>query len=183
MKVISFKILNLIGDDQIEEIACSPDGIIAGSWSPNEEYFIVIQGDGKLVLYNTLFDIISSVNLDDNDETFQPGQEITPENSSINSAKVTWKSDSRIFAVNYSINGGFKWITRDIQMNIIKGPARADKDTIELKDRNVLSVSERPIKEMNLPVTMMPNGSLIAGFQKRQDENGELISEIIFWEK
>lgn len=172
-----------LGDDQIEEIACVPDRIITGSWSPNEEYFIVIEGEGKLVVYNTLFDIVSSVNLDDNDETFKEGQEITSENSSIQSAKITWKSDSRIFAVNYSINGGFKCLTRDINMNIIKGPARADKETIDPKDRNVSSVSERPIKEMALPVSMMPNGSLIAGFQTGKDDSGNKISEIIFWEK
>ena len=134
-------------------------------------------------MYNTLFDIVSSVNLDDNDETFQAGQEITAENSSILNAKITWKSDSRIFAINYSINGGYKCLTRDINMNIIKGPARADKETIDSKDRNVSSVSERPVKEMGPPVSMMPNGSLIAGFQSSKDDQGNNISEIIFWEK
>jgi len=172
------------GDDNIEEIVSITEGIIAASWSPNEEHFLIVQGDGKLALFNTLFDIVSSVNLDDNDETYQPGQELTAENTSIRHAQITWKGDSNIFAVNYSINGGFKCLTRNIRMEVIKGPARADKDTVDPKERNVFSVSERPVsahvqhhevvdgqvikytvKAMALPFSMMPSGSLIAGFQ------------------
>lgn len=130
--------------------------------------------------YNTLFDLVSSVNLDDSDETFEPGQEITPENSEIKSAEITWKSDSKIFAVNYSINGGFKCLTRNTRMEIVKGPARADKGNKEI---NVRSVSEKPLKNMGLAVSMMPSGSLVAGFQITQEENKEAKHEIIFWEK
>lgn len=141
---------------------------------------IVVKGDGVLIEFNTLFDIISSANLDDNDETFLPGQEITPENSKIEKAQITWKSDSRVFAINYSINGGYKCLTRDTRMEIIKGPARADKGD---KDINVRSVSEKPILEMKLPVAMMPSGSLVAGFQVSKNAQNEPKHEIIFWEK
>lgn len=120
----------------------------------------MVQGDGKLTVYNTLFDVESSVNLDDNDETFEQGTEVTPEMRQVRSAEITWKADSRIFAVNYSINGGFKCLTRDIEMNIIKGPARSDKDNV--KEKNVFSVSEKPSEELRNPVAMMPSGSLIA---------------------
>jgi len=120
------------------------------------------------------------VNLDDNDETFAPGQEINSENSAIRNAAITWKADSRIFATSYTINDGIKCLTRDTRMDIIKGPARADKGD---KDINVRSVSEKPIKEMRLPIAMMPSGSLIAGFQITEVEGNESKNEIIFWEK
>lgn len=119
--------------------------------------------------------------MDDNDETFQPGQQVSDADRRITNAQITWKADSRIFAINYRINGGFKCITRDINMNIIKGPARACKDNVV--DKNVFSVSERPMRNMRLPVAMMPSGSLIAGFQITQNGNEETKHEIIFWEK
>jgi hypothetical protein len=125
--------------------------------------------------------MISQVDLDDNDDTFEPGQVITDTDRNIKSAHITWKGDSRVFAVNYRINAGYKCLTRDINMDIVKGPARADKDIVV--DKNVFSVSERPVKNMRLPIAMMPSGSLIAGFQITQTENGEAKHEIIFWEK
>jgi elongator complex protein 1 len=142
---------------------------------------LVIQGDGKLVYYNTLFDMMSSVNLDDNDETFEPGQEVNEENSTILQAQITWKGDSRVFSVNYIINGGVKCLTRDIDMNIIKGPARADKENVA--EKNVFSVSEKPISNMRLPIAMMPSGSLIAGFQIVPQNDSPAKHQIIFWEK
>lgn len=170
-----------IGDEQIDEVVCIPDGIITASWSPNEEHYLVVQGDGKLVCFNTLFDMVSSVELDDNDETFAPGQEVTQDMRAIKQAEITWRADSRIFAISYGINGGTKCLTRDTDMNIIKGPARADKENVA--EKNVFSVSEKPIKNMRLPIAMMPNGSLIAGFQVTVEEGKDDKSEIIFWEK
>lgn len=155
--------------------------MIATSWSPNEEHFLIVQGDGKLVYYNTLFDMMSSVNLDDDDETFAPGQEVNEENSKISHAQVTWKGDSRVFSINYTINGGVKCLTRDVDMNIIKGPARADKENVT--DKNVFSVSEKPIPNMRLPIAMMPSGSLIAGFQVVPQIDAPAKNQIIFWEK
>ena len=66
-------------------------------------------------------------------------------------------------------------------MNIIKGPARADKENVV--EKNVFSVSEKPSKELKNPIAMMPNGSLIAGFQISEKEGKESKHEIILWEK
>lgn len=82
------------------------------------------------------------------------------------------------FVINYSINGGRKCLTRDIVKNlqVLKGPARADNVV-------VYSVSEKPLPALQLPVCMMPNGSLVTGFQKRILPNGKVNPEIIFWER
>ena len=171
---------SILDEGSVEEVISSNSAILAAKWSPNEEHFLVVLADGTLIQYNTLFDFVSSVDLDDGDETYEPDQEITSENSQIKEADITWKADSRIFAINYLINGGYKCLTRDIKMDIIKGPARADKDTQEI---NVQSVSEKPIKSMKLPITMMPSGSLIAGFQIIEESDNDVKHKIIFWEK
>lgn len=50
-------------------------------------------------------------------------------------------------------------MTRDVQKNLLvmKGPARADYQV-------VFSVSEKPLPALELPICMMPNGSLVTGF-------------------
>jgi hypothetical protein len=71
---------------------------------------------------------------------------------------ISWRGDSAIFVINYSINGGRKCLTREANNNlkVSKGPARADYQVVH-------SVSERPIP-IELPMCFMPNGSLVAGF-------------------
>lgn len=59
---------------------------------------------------------------------------------------------------------------------MVKGPARAD-------DLTVFSVAERPIPHLERPMCFMPNGSLVAGFQKRPIPGGKVSKEIAFWEK
>jgi len=87
------------------------------------------------------------------------------------SASISWRGDSSIFVVNIEIDGGFKCLTRDAQnLNVIKGPARAD-------DQTVFSVAEKPIAHLTKPCCIMPNGSLVAGFQAGNKR------EVCFWEK
>ena len=57
-----------------------------------------------------------------------------------------------------------------------KGPARAD-------DKSVFSVSEKPLPNLQKPVSFMPNGSLVAGFSLRTLPNGQISREIFFWER
>ena len=59
---------------------------------------------------------------------------------------------------------------------MIKGQARSD-------DKSVFSVSEKPLKHLEMPICFMPNGSVVAGFSCWKMANGELLREIIFWEK
>lgn len=47
-----------------------------------------------------------------------------------------------MFAVNYHINGGFKCLTRDTSLQVIKSTARADNN-VDPKKNIVLSVSEK----------------------------------------
>ena len=47
----------------------------------------------------------------------------------------------------------------------------------------VFSVSEKPVPALQLPLCLMPSGSLVTGFQKRVLPNGKISPEIIFWEK
>jgi hypothetical protein len=110
--------------------------ILAASWSPNEESFIVGSEDGKLSQLNTEFDVIMEVDMDDAD--------MTQKGSKIDEATISWRGDSKFFVVNYHIEGGYKCITRDSRLKIIKGPARADDK--EGAGNLVLSVSEKPIQ-------------------------------------
>jgi hypothetical protein len=59
----------------------------------------------------------------------------------------------------------------------MKGPARAD-------DNTVFSVSEKPISYLEKPICFMANGSHIAGFQQRPVGSGDKkIKEVALWEK
>ena len=64
-----------------------------------------------------------------------------------------------MLAVNYKLKGGYKCLTRNLELKVIKGPARADPD-----GGVVQSVSEKPISNMSLPIAFQPQGSVIAGF-------------------
>ena len=57
----------------------------------------------------------------------------------------------------------------------MKGPARAD-------DNTVFSVSEKPIASLEKPICFMANGSHIAGFQQRK-VGDKVIKEVALWEK
>lgn len=47
----------------------------------------------------------------------------------------------------------------------------------------MFSVSEKPLPTLQLPLSMMPSGSLVAGFDKRKLPNGSISPVIAFWEK
>lgn len=83
-----------------------------------------------------------------------------------------------MFQINYRINGGFKCLTRDVEqgMEVMKGPSRADETF-------VLSVAEKPLKDLQRPICFMPSGSFAAGYQRVTKEGGLVENQIVFWEK
>lgn len=168
-----------VGTQQLKEVGGVPDAaIIAAKWSPNEEYYAVATDEGKIMLFTPEWDVLYEKEIDDDDLTFREGQEVTEDDKYVGQACISWRGDSTMFQINYSINGGFKCLTRDVEqgMEILKGPARAD-------EKFVLSVAEKPIKELQRPISFMPSGSLAAGYARIQGKDGQVENQIIFWEK
>ena len=143
----------------VAEVGEIPDGILAASWAPNQDHLAV--ATTKLMLLLTPeFDVPMEQALDDDDLTFDQSDKVR--DSAIKDACISWRGDSQIFVCTYWINGGRKCLTRDVSqgMQVTKGPARADNQV-------VFSVAEKPIPTLALPTCIMPNGSLVTGFQNR----------------
>lgn len=83
---------------------------------------------GKLIIFSPDFEVNLEANIDDGDMTFHDKKQGEPRDESIAEAVISWREDSLTFVINYSINGGRKCLTRDVQKNllVVKGPARAD---------------------------------------------------------
>ena len=135
--------------------------IIAFEVSPNQEYIIAILSNFKVLLLS--YDSLSKTkecDLDDGDFS-----DIIKDNSICSKASISFKSSGDIFGVSYTINEGVKCMVRNNQLQLIKGPGRAD-------DNIVFSVGEKPLKNLEPILSFMPSGSLIAFYDK---ENFKII--------
>ena len=54
------------------------DGILTGSWAPNQEYLAVATKAGKLIIFTPEFDVLYEADIDDDDLTFGADEEMDP---------------------------------------------------------------------------------------------------------
>ena len=62
--------MSRVEGNEIEEVGTIMDGIIAASWSPNQEYFAIASGAGKLMIFTPEFEVSLEAKIDDGDLTF-----------------------------------------------------------------------------------------------------------------
>ena len=60
-----------IESKQVDEVGVLADGILTGSWAPNQEYLAIASKGGKLLLFTPEFDVLYEAEIDDNDLTFE----------------------------------------------------------------------------------------------------------------
>jgi len=68
----------LVEGKEWKEVGELGDGILTASWAPNQEYFAVATGAGKLVVFTPEFDVLYEAEIDDGDLTFKEGDQIDP---------------------------------------------------------------------------------------------------------
>jgi len=70
-------------------VGCVESGILGFSYSPNQEILVIATGNHTLISFDTSFDVISEVHIDDNPDTFKPPSTPSP-------VYFTWKADAKV---------------------------------------------------------------------------------------
>ena len=83
-----------------KEVGELGDGILTGSWAPNQEYLAVATKAGKLIVFTPEFDVLYEADIDDGDLTFKDGDEIDP---TVSDAQISWRGDSSIFVISLTV--------------------------------------------------------------------------------
>ena len=91
------------------------DGILTGSWAPNQEYLAIATKAGKLLIFTPEFDVLYEADIDDDDLTFDAGEDMDP---TVRDAQISWRGDSSILVINYGIGKGRKCLTRDMERSL-----------------------------------------------------------------
>ena len=159
-EIITFDLNN-----QTSKIKIFSSKIITFEPNPNQNNIILILSNFTLLNlnYDTL-EIINKCILDDEDlSDYKKDLECSE-------AQISFRNNGELFTSIFKINDGFKNLVRDSNsLKIIKGPARAD-------NKIVFSVAEAPLDYLSCNVAFMPNGSLIAFYDRKK-------GKIIFSEK
>lgn len=95
--------------------------IVTVKISPNLEHIVIVYDDYSINLLNYEFDVINRCEVDDGDGT--KGLDL---NGDLKDACISFRGDSSYFVCHYTIGEGSKTLVRDMKLNIVKGPARAD---------------------------------------------------------
>jgi len=143
----------------IETVAEMPDKILAVKWSPTEEHLVLATGKFLLLL----------------DSQLNPQKETPIDEDELEAlrASISWSADGKLFAICYNTGKGSKCLQRNMQLEIIRGPAKADPE-----GGLIQSVSEKPVEGLLEKIAIMPSGSYVLGVE---DKNNQV--KALIWEK
>lgn len=107
------------------------------------------------MIFDPEFEPMNETFIDDGEGTGEPSS------AQIDSCTISWRGDAKFFSTSFSILGGRKSLTRDINLAVFKSAAKADAEGGVVK-----SVSEKPVNNVQKPLAWQTNGGIVASFEK-----------------
>jgi len=139
----------------VSNVGSIEGGILAASWSPNEERLVIASKNNVLLIFDPEFEPMNETFIDDGEGTGEPST------AQIDSCTISWRGDAKFFSTSFSILGGRKSLTRDINLAVFKSAAKADAEGGVVK-----SISEKPLNNVEKPLAWQTNGGIVASFEK-----------------